>query len=96
MDLSTREGRRELGARIKRAAREADLSLEDLAARIGCSRALIYQYVSGSSLAQPDRLQQIGQQVGRTLAWFFDDDDTGAPGTGAAAPAEACARPRAR
>ncbi len=75
MDLSTREGRRELGARIKRAVRDTNLSLEDVALRIGCSRALIYQYVAGNSLVQPDRLQLIGREVGRPLAWFFADED---------------------
>jgi len=74
MDLSTREGRRILGDRIKRAAKEAGLSLDDLAARIACSRALIYQYASGASLAQPDRLQQIAAVVNKPLAWFFEDD----------------------
>ena len=74
MDLSTRDGRKELGNRIKQAARLADLSLEDLATRVGCSRALIYQYVSGASLVQPDRLQLIGREVKRSLAWFFADD----------------------
>src|SRR3569833_1455711 len=75
MDLSTREGRRVLGDRIKRAAKDAGLSLDDLAVRIGCSRALIYQYASGASLAQPDRLQQIAEVVGRSLSSFFEDSD---------------------
>lgn len=74
MDLANRDGRRILGERIKRASREAGISLDELAVRIGCSRALIYQYVSGASLAQPDRLQQISAVVGKPLAWFFEDD----------------------
>ena len=45
--------------RIQQAVERANLSVEELAGRIGCSRALIYQYLSGTTLAQPDRLQQI-------------------------------------
>jgi len=71
MDLSTREGRKQQGERIKRAARDADTSLEDLATKIGCSRALIYQYASGASLAQTDRLQAIAAVLDKPLTWFF-------------------------
>lgn len=74
MDLSTREGRREQGERIKRAAREAGVTLDELARLIGCSRALIYQYASGASLIQTDRLQQIASSLSRPLTWFFLDD----------------------
>ena len=76
MDLSSREGRRQQGERIKQAAREAGMSLDELARRIGCSRALIFQYASGASLAQTDRLQQIAQIVAKPLSWFFIDDLT--------------------
>lgn len=73
MDLSNRDGRKILGERIKSASKETGISLEDLAIKIGCSRGLIYQYVSGASLAQPDRLQQIAVIVGKPLSWFFED-----------------------
>ena len=53
MDLSTREGRRKQGERIKRAAKEAGLSLDELAIKIGCSRALIFQYVQARCLPSP-------------------------------------------
>lgn len=78
MDLSTREGRRQQGERMKRAAHEAGLTLDELARQIGCSRALMFQYASGASLAQSDRLQQIAQAVGRPLAWFFEEGDSSA------------------
>lgn len=74
MDLSTKQGRREQGQRIQRAVERAGLSIEELAGRIGCSRALIYQYLSGTTLAQPDRLQQIAQETGVTLPYFYADD----------------------
>lgn len=77
MDLSNRDGRRILGDRIKRAAKDAGLSLDDLAVRIGCSRALIYQYASGASLVQPDRLQQIAAVVGKPLSSFFEESIAG-------------------
>src|SRR5437764_14006352 len=71
MDLSTRQGRREQGLLIQKAVERAGLSVEELANRIGCSRALIYQYLSGTTLAQPDRLQQIGSVTGVTLPFFY-------------------------
>jgi tetratricopeptide (TPR) repeat protein len=75
MDLSTKQGRREQGQRIQRAVERAGLSIEELASRIGCSRALIYQYLSGTTLAQPDRLQQIAGECGVTLASFYSATD---------------------
>src|SRR6478672_10477379 len=75
MDLSNRQGRREQGQRIQTAVERAGLSIEELANRIGCSRALIYQYLSGSTLAQPDRLQQIAALVAVPLAYFYSDDE---------------------
>lgn len=74
MDLTRREGRREQGVRIQRAVESAGLSIEEIATRIGCSRALIYQYLSGSTLAQPDRLQRIAQECGILLESFYSDD----------------------
>ena len=73
MDLSTRQGRREQGQRIQRAVERAGLSIEELAGRIGCSRALIYQYLSGTTLAQPDRLQQIAAECDVPLVYFYSD-----------------------
>ena len=77
MDLSTKEGRREQGARIQRAAEAAGLSLEELAREIGCSRALVYQYVAGSTLAQPHRLQQIATRSGKSLSYFYAQEEGG-------------------
>lgn len=74
MDLSSRQGRREQGQRLQKAVERAGLSVEELAGRIGCSRALIYQYVSGSTLAQPDRLQQIAALCSVPLSYFYVDE----------------------
>ena len=82
MDLSNRQGRREQGQRIQTAVERAGLSIEELANRIGCSRALIYQYLSGSTLAQPDRLQQIAALCGVPLAYFYSDTDDSPPAEG--------------
>ncbi|HEV2474436.1 MAG TPA: helix-turn-helix transcriptional regulator [Chthonomonadales bacterium] len=79
MDLSTRSGRREQGLRIQQAVERAGLSVEELAGRIGCSRALIYQYLSGTTLAQPDRLQQIATECSVPLIFFYSDEDAPAP-----------------
>lgn len=87
MDLSTKQGRREQGQRIQRAVERAGLSIEELAGRIGCSRALIYQYLSGTTLAQPDRLQQIAAECGVTLTDFYSTSEEFTPAPRRAAPA---------
>src|SRR5581483_1180271 len=87
MDLRTRQGRREQGQRIQRAVERAGLSVEELAGRIGCSRALIYQYLSGTTLAQPDRLQQIARECGVPLPFFYSDTPEEASAEAEAAPA---------
>ncbi|MCX6380596.1 MAG: helix-turn-helix transcriptional regulator [Armatimonadetes bacterium] len=74
MDFSTRQGRREQGLRIQQAVENVNLSIEELANRIGCSRALIYQYLSGSTLAQPDRLQLIAKECGVPLTYFYSEE----------------------
>jgi hypothetical protein len=72
MDLRTPEGKLELGRRIHSAIAEAGFdSLPRFAQALGCSRALIYQYVKGDVLVQADRLQHIGELTGRSLEWFF-------------------------
>ncbi|MGC9318582.1 MAG: helix-turn-helix domain-containing protein [Armatimonadota bacterium] len=78
MDLRTAEGRRELGQRIQTAVMGADYpSLAAFAEDLGCSRALIYQYVNGETLAQLDRLSRIADLTGRPLEWFFAADPNG-------------------
>ena len=74
MDLSTRQGRREQGGLVQKAVERAGLSVEELANRIGCSRALIYQYLSGTTLAQPDRLQRIASVTNVPLAYFYGSE----------------------
>ncbi len=74
LDLTTVEGRRQQGQLILQAIREAGLSVEQVARDIGCSRALLYQYIAGTTLAQPDRLTQIAQRTGKPLAFFYGAD----------------------
>lgn len=71
MDLSTQEGRRRQGQRIQAACEDAGLGLDEVARRVGCSRALLYQYISGVTLAQADKVQRIADAVGKPLAWFY-------------------------
>jgi len=85
MDLRNSEGRRELGRRIQSAIVEAGYeSLPAFAKELGCSRALIYQYVNGHVLVQPDRLQSIAELTGKSLEWFFATK----PGSASAVEAE--------
>lgn len=79
VELSRREGRAEQGRRIQEALDAAGLSLADVARQIGCSRALLYQYLAGQVLAQPDRLQAIAELCGRPLAWFYTTADEPLP-----------------
>lgn len=71
MDLTTPEGRKKQGELILRAIREAGLSVEQVARDIGCSRALLYQYIAGTTLAQPDKLTLIARRTGKPLAFFY-------------------------
>lgn len=75
MDLTDPQGRQQLGRRIQSAIAGAGYdSLPVFAEELGCSRALIYQYVNGHVLAQLDRLQLIADLTGRPLEWFFSTD----------------------
>lgn len=75
MDLTDPQGRQQLGRRIQSAIAGAGFdSLPVFAQELGCSRALIYQYVNGHVLAQLDRLQLIADLTGRPLEWFFSTD----------------------
>jgi tetratricopeptide (TPR) repeat protein len=80
IDFTTREGRQQQGKLIQQAAEEAGVSLEGLARAIGCSRALIYQYVSGATLAQPDRIQAIARETGKSLVYFYGGTAADTPG----------------
>jgi tetratricopeptide (TPR) repeat protein len=78
MDLQQESGRRELGRRIQSAIVQAGYdSLPVFAEALGCSRALIYQYVAGDVLVQLDRLSRIAQLTDRPLDWFLAEDPNG-------------------
>jgi len=47
-----------------------------VAKEIGCSRALLYQYIAGTTLAQPDKLTLIARRTGKPLAFFYGADLT--------------------
>ncbi len=80
MDLREPSGRRELGRRIQSAVMGAGHgSLSAFAERLGCSRALIYQYVNGQVLVQLDRLQTIAELTGKPLEWFLQADPGATP-----------------
>jgi len=74
LDLTTPEGRKKQGELILKAIREAGLSVEQVAKDIGCSRALLYQYIAGTTLAQPDKLTLIARRTGKPLAFFYGAD----------------------
>lgn len=75
MDLREEDGRRELGRRIQSAIAGAGFtSLPAFADALGCSRALIYQYISGEVLVQLDRLSMIAELTDRPLDWFIVND----------------------
>ncbi|MCS7264117.1 MAG: tetratricopeptide repeat protein [Armatimonadetes bacterium] len=74
LDLTTPEGRKKQGELILQAIREAGLSVEQVAKDIGCSRALLYQYIAGTTLAQPDKLTLIARRTGKPLVFFYGAD----------------------
>lgn len=74
LDLTTPEGRKKQGELILQAIKEAGLSVEQVAKDIGCSRALLYQYIAGTTLAQPDKLTLIARRTGKPLAFFYGAD----------------------
>lgn len=74
LDLTTPEGRKKQGELILQAIREAGLSVEQVAKDIGCSRALLYQYIAGTTLAQPDKLTLIARRTGKPLMFFYGAD----------------------
>lgn len=81
MNLRDESGRKELGRRIQTAIAQAGYSsLPAFAEALGWSRALIYQYISGSVLVQLDRLSEIAELTGRSLDWFITEDPGGASG----------------
>ena len=81
MNLKEESGRKELGRRIQSAIAEAGFtSLPAFADTLGCSRALIYQYISGRVLVQLDRLCAIAETTGKPLDWFVVDDPNGSSG----------------
>lgn len=81
MDLRTDCGRRELGRRIQAAIAAAGYSsVSAFAEKMGCSRALVYQYVNGDVLAQLDRLCEIAELTNRPLDWFLAVDPDGCSG----------------
>ncbi|MCX7968129.1 MAG: tetratricopeptide repeat protein [Armatimonadetes bacterium] len=71
LDLTTLEGRKRQGELILQAIKDAGLSVEQVAKDIGCSRALLYQYIAGTTLAQPDKLTLIARRTGKPLAFFY-------------------------
>ncbi len=81
MDLRAHCGRKELGRRIQAAIAQAGYSsLPAFAEELGCSRALIYQYIGGEVLVQLDRLCAIADLTGHALDWFISPDPNGATG----------------
>jgi len=79
----------EHGKRIQAAIMEAGFgSLSDFAVALGCSRALVYRYANGTTLARIDVMQRIAHLTGKPLPYFYSegDDDAAAPTTSAGGP----------
>lgn len=63
------------GAKIKRARREAGLSLDRLAERIGSSRRHLIRLEKGDHEPRPATLARIAEATGKPLDYFADDDE---------------------
>jgi len=84
-DFSTPEGRLEHGRRIQAAIESAGYeSVRSFAEALGCSRALVYRYIKGTTLPPLDVMQRIARLTNRRLPYFYvegpDEEDESSSG----------------
>lgn len=58
---------------VKVARKQAGLSQEQVAAKLGVTFQQIQKYENGSNRVAPGRLMQIAEITGRSVAWFFGE-----------------------
>jgi transcriptional regulator with XRE-family HTH domain len=63
-----------VATRIRRARREASLSLDYLAVQVGSSRQHLIRLEQGRHRPRVDMLTRIAEATGRQVEWFLDPD----------------------
>ena len=63
-----------IAARIKRARREAELTLDALAVQVGTSRHHLIRLEKGQHRPRADMLSRIAEATGRDINWFLDPE----------------------
>lgn len=72
-----------VGSRIKIARLMANLSQEELGAKLGLTFQQVQKYERGINRCSPGRLLAIAQATGRPIQWFYGDERTsGTPEAG--------------
>lgn len=63
-----------IAARIRKARREADLTLDGLGETVGTSRHHLIRLEKGIHRPRADMLSKIAEATGRDVVWFLDPD----------------------
>lgn len=63
-----------IAARIRRARREAPLTLDALSGRVGTSRQHLIRLEAGKHRPRVVMLQRIAEATGREIDWFLDPE----------------------
>lgn len=61
-----------IAARIRRARREAELTLDELGLRVGTSRQHLIRLEQAKHRPRADMLTRISEATGRSVDWFVD------------------------
>lgn len=61
-----------IAARIRRARREAELTLDDLGGRVGTSRQHLIRLEQAKHRPRAEMLTRISEATGRSVDWFVD------------------------
>lgn len=63
-----------IAARIRRARREAELTLDELGLRVGTSRQHLIRLEQAKHRPRADMLTRISEATGRSVDWFVDPE----------------------
>ena len=63
-----------IAARIRRARREAEITLDRLGEQIGTSRQHLIRLEKGLHRPRPEMLLRIAEATGREVDWFLDPE----------------------
>ncbi len=74
-----------IAARIRRARREADLTLDAVAETVGSSRHHLIRLEKGIHRPRIEMLTKIAEATGRQVEWFLDPDIDPSPFPGESA-----------